>query len=79
MIARPGSCADGSIMLTVPKAGIPAGVTFFQFAPLSLETCTTPSSLPAHSRPLEIGDSSKANIVPKTSIPVLSLLIGPPE
>ena len=60
------SNGDGSIMLTVPHSGKPgiAAVTFFQFFPSSVVTCTRPSSLPAQIRPFCFGDSAIANTVP---------------
>ena len=67
-------------MLTVPhsgKFGI-AAVTFFQFFPSSVVTCTSPSSLPAQMRPFCFGDSAIAKTVPNVSTPVPSPVMGPP-
>src|SRR3954468_784736 len=65
---------------TVPQSGNSGTfwVTFTQVFPSSLETCTNPSSLPAHSSPFCFGDSASAKIVQYTSTPVLSPVIGPP-
>src|SRR5207247_10792670 len=54
-------------------------VTFVQVLPSSFETCTTPSSLPAHKTPFCCGDSASAKTVQKISTPVLSPVIGPPD
>ena len=51
------------MMLTSDHSGRPGGVTFRQFSPLSRETCTKPSSEPAHSTPFSTFDSSKAKMV----------------
>src|SRR5262245_47876585 len=68
---------------TVPHSGRPTlvrpGVTLLQLLPASRLTWTRPSSLPAHSRPFWVGDSASAKIVPYTSTPVLSPVIGPPD
>ncbi len=42
---------------------IAAGVTFFHVFPSSRDTCSSPSSLPAHSTPRPTGDSANAKIV----------------
>src|ERR1041384_7026105 len=55
-----------------------AGVTFVQVAPRSRDTCTRPSSDPAHSTSPVIGDSANAKIVAYHSVPVMSYVIGPP-
>ena len=65
-------------MLTVPRSGISPGVTFVHVAPSSRETWTRPSSDPAHRTPCSSGETSNAKIVPYTSTPVLSFVIGPP-
>ena len=54
------------------------GDTFFHVAPLSVDTCTSPSSLPVQSTPAFTGDSAKAKIVAYHSVPVMSPLTGPP-
>src|SRR2546430_11591697 len=67
-------------MLTVPNSGTAdiADVTFCHFSPLSVVTCTRPSSLPAQISPSRLGDSAMAKTVPYVSTPVLSPVIGPP-
>jgi hypothetical protein len=67
-----------SMLLMVALMASAGGVTFVQVAPSSRDTCTRPSSLPAHRTPRSVGDSSKANTVPKTSTPVPSDVMGPP-
>ena len=67
-----------SMLFTVASTGRPRGVTSVQLPPLSRVTWTFPSSLPAQSTPASRGDSSKAKIVPKTSTPVPSEVMGPP-
>src|SRR3954462_13223223 len=57
----------------------PLGVTSSQVLPPSGLTWTRPSSLPAHSSPCCTGDSATAKMVPYTSTPVLSPVIGPPD
>src|SRR5437763_12053877 len=66
---------------TVPQSGKfgMAAVTFFQVLPLSGETWTRPSSLPAQSWPGVLYDSATAKIVQYISAPVLSPVIGPPD
>src|SRR4051794_30454096 len=78
--AELASNGDGSIRLTVPHSGRPdiEAVTFCHFSPLSVVTCTSPSSLPAQIRPSRFGDSAMANTVPYVSTPVLSPVMGPP-
>src|SRR5262249_4112815 len=72
---------EASMQFTVPHSGNPEmlGVTLVQFLPPSRETWTSPSSLPAQSRSFSRGDSATAKIVPYTSTPVLSPVIGPPD
>src|SRR5687768_9297618 len=66
---------------TVPHSGISGmfAVTFVHVLPLSRETWTRPSSLPAQSTPRSFGDSARAKMVQYTSTPVLSPVIGPPD
>jgi hypothetical protein len=47
-------------------------VTFSQFFPPSRETCTSPSSLPAHRTPAVTGDSSNERMFEFVSTPVFS-------
>src|ERR1051325_2984645 len=54
------------------------GVTFVHVLPRSRETCTRPSSEPAHSTSAVTGDSTNAKIVAYHSVPVMSYVIGPP-
>src|SRR5262245_23679903 len=54
-------------------------VTLSHFFPPSLVTCSNPSSLPTQIRPAFFGDSATAKMVPYTSTPVLSPVIGPPD
>ena len=56
----------------------PLGVASCHVAPASGDTCTSPSSEPAHSTPAFTGDSAKVNTVAYHSVPVISRVIGPP-
>ena len=57
----------------------PLGVASCHVAPPpSCDTCTSPSSEPAHSTPAFTGDSAKVNTVAYHSVPVISRVIGPP-
>ncbi len=56
----------------------PLGVASCHVAPASVETCTSPSSEPAHSTPGFTGDSANVNTVAYHSVPVISRVIGPP-
>ena len=74
----PASNGEASIIDTrvnLPKA---FGVTFFHVPPLSVDTCTSPSSLPVQSTPAFTGDSAKAKMVAYHSVPVMSPVTGPP-
>src|SRR5438034_1247416 len=66
---------------TVPHSGklLILFVTLVQVLPPSGETLTRPSSVPAQSRSFCRGDSAMAKMVPYTSTPVLSPVIGPPD
>ena len=64
MYAVPASWVDGSMMLMSAHSGRSGGVTFSHVPPLSCDTCTSPSSDPAHSSPACTGDSAKAKMVP---------------
>jgi len=48
---------------TSAQLPMPLGVTFFHVFPSSRETCTRPSSDPAHSTPRATGDSANAKTV----------------
>src|SRR5438094_9361823 len=65
--------------ITVAHFGNALGVTFSQVLPPSGLTWTRPSSLPVQSNPCCRGDSATAKMVPYTSTPVLSPVIGPPD
>src|SRR4051812_351 len=67
------------MMLTRDHVGKPGGVTFCHVLPLSRETWMRPSSEPAQNTPRLSGDSAKAKIVQYQSMPLLSIVIGPPE
>src|SRR3989442_14471641 len=56
----------------------PLGVASCHVAPASWDTCTSPSSEPAHNTPAFTGDSAKVNTVAYHSVPVISRVIGPP-
>src|SRR6478609_5300651 len=58
MYAVPGAKCDGSISDTRVYAAMSFGVTFCHVLPLSRDTCTNPSSDPAHSTPFCFGDSA---------------------
>ena len=63
-----GYIGNGVVMFVLLKGG----VTFCQVAPLSRETFTSPSSLPAQKRPGVWSDSSNARMLEFTSTPVFS-------
>src|SRR5436309_5003061 len=69
------------MMLTRVNRPRSLGVTFCQLAPPppSRETCTSPSSEPAHSTPAFTGDSANAIIVAYHSVPVISRVIVAPD
>src|SRR5260370_30520151 len=69
------------MQLIVPHSGRPLMllVTLVQVLPPSDDTLTRPSSVPAQSRSFCRGDSAMAKMVPYTSTPVLSPVIGPPD
>src|SRR5260221_14764975 len=54
-------------------------VSLVQVLTPSEDTLTRPSSVPAQSRSFCRGDSAMAKMVPYTSTPVLSPVIGPPD
>ena len=51
-------------LLIIDHSGSPTGVTFCQFSPPFLDSCTSPSSEPAHKTPASSFDSATAKIVP---------------
>src|SRR3989442_4302654 len=67
------------MVVTSDHSGSSGGVTSRQSPPPSRDTCTRPSSLPAHITPFSCGDSAKAKIVHDVSAPDASLLMGPPD
>jgi len=69
------------MMLTRVNRPRSLGVTFCQLAPPppSRETCTSPSSEPAHNTPVFTDDSANAKMVAYHSVPVMSRVIGPPD
>src|SRR5438132_3088118 len=72
------SKCDGSMIDTRVNFPANGGVTLVHVTLLSVDSCTRPSSDPAHRMFAEIGDSAKAKIVAYHSVPVMSYVIGPP-
>jgi len=64
-------------MLTTVQSGRSPGVTSRHEPPASSLTCTSPSSVPAHSKPCRSGDSASANTVHQYSAPIFSVVISP--
>jgi hypothetical protein len=71
--------ADASIWLTRPKAGISFGVMFVHVFPPSRVTCTRPSSDPVQIVLTLFLPGPMEKIVPYTSGPFMSPVIGPPD
>ena len=53
---------DASMSETFAHSGTPGGVTFFQVAPPSVVSCTSPSSVPIQIWPARIGDGAMVKI-----------------
>src|SRR4030088_250483 len=77
--AVPLSNEDASIWLTRPNAGIAGGVTFVHVRPPSRVTCTRPSSEPVQITRASRLPGPTLKMVPYTSGPFMSPVIGPPD
>src|SRR5690349_45757 len=79
--AVPPSNDDGSILVTMPHAGIPAMFfdTSFHFAPPSRECHTLPSLVPAQTRPFSTGENAIAKITSGANCPRLSPTMPPDD
>ena len=79
MYAVPGAKFDASIWLTRPKSGMSFGVMFVHVLPPSRVTCTSPSSEPVQITLMSFLPGATEKIVPYTSGPFMSPVIGPPD
>src|SRR5258708_2940874 len=67
------------MMLTSDHVGISGGGTCSHVVPLSREKWISPPSDPVHNTARCSGDSAKAKIVQYQSMPLLSIVTGPPD
>src|SRR5579862_686156 len=78
MYAVPESYRESSSVLMRSHSGQSPGVTFDQVFPPFRESCTNPSSVPAHNSPATSGDSASANTTLVNVCANPSDVIGPP-